>query len=1467
MSFLSIEQGTPVSEGNEIFFYIILYYILHLKEVKSGSCMPFHVLPAIKKNSGLLLFFFLLINLVQAQTEVQTSQHLPVTESNNVSSSTCLTSTFFKHFSLPGFKINIKKVQTTRDGNFLLAGSVIFPNNEEDGLLCIMNNNGYLINQNRYRINNKPLGIYTSKVKANGKILIAGIVHDAPDKVFISQLSSNLTTDWVKIITTPAAPVDVKLDCAYNDDVFFAVNMGNSIYYSLLNVSGTYIWSNTMSPAGLNNLAGIGHLDFAQLGILTNCTRAGLKVTEQTTINQSTGANVTVPYTIGNATDENYFTGMTSYSNRFIFSGVRKNNAAQFKLVRGIGYQSTSPEVEHAYTIPGTVDFNTSAAMDNAGDAMGFCFPDQGRLVFLRQNSNYQSGLDFTREYTVPTGTNISSITRSYFDGGFLFALNSADSSNFMLIKTDSIGTLPVCGFQTLNTSFTETFNLQNTPAVTTTGSGSNNSVTATSSLTPISLNTTADCNETWCPPVPSEDTCLSTYYKILRTNSHYDAFTDFYVMRNNIKLLVTVRNDRIWNENSYVYSLKRFDEKGNFMGAVKLLPGANGSIYLSRRINDQHIIFVTATTVNNLLALTFTLVNDDLQIVWTKTVTTSSQGEGYNFSSYGPDLITDAEGNIYLVANNLGFNETRKVLIYKMNAAGDQQWLKLYDVPGGIFGSTSATCTNTALVAVTEGNPRSASIRLDLATGQLLNAYTFNTFYSGASYHRFLKFSNGTIFYGGDNGNGRMTVNLLDSTGRPFRAKEINTSATNGRIMDVKDGNLFMAYGYNNGSVSRKVLIKTDTALSVIFAKEFINSDIPTPGGFMRINDEGDIYTAGNYAYGGLYGDHNAQMFAKFDPDGNLGTCGSINYTVPFVDYALNVQTAASNPFTTTFTPIAPIAIVFTPDTMGHRLSSILCSSALQCNSLDLAGNNIICQLNQPFTYQANRNAGCTGAATWLYDTTYAVLQTFTDTSATFTFRIPGNTWLKTKISTGCSFIIDSMLIQIQNSPQFFTLGEDAVLCPGGTIQLHAGGGFSTYQWQDNSNDSVFTVTQPGTYHVHVTNLCGDHFRDTIIVNSAIVPAFSIGSDATVCYADTLQLAASPGFVNYSWQPAVQINGVGQQVFIIPQQNVQVTSIGTTADGCKAYDTLNISSIIAMPVWLGNDTSFCQGRAVTLSAGAGYTQYTWSTGAITPSITASQAGMYWVKARDLNGCYAKDSFQVIQVYANPKPNLGSDFRICKNENRILDAGNFATYLWNTGSLNRSVSINIPGDYWVQVTDNNTCKGTDTVKLVGILPLPGNFLNPVDSICQRETLTIKASGTYNSYLWSTGATSPNTQVTIPGRYILTVADINNCSGKDTITIVTKNCTKAVYIPNAFTPNNDTYNDIFKASVYGTVLSFKLEVFNRYGQLVFISDDPLQGWDGRFKGQLQPFSTYTWRCTYQFEGMMHTSEKGTVILIR
>ena len=89
----------------------------------------------------------------------------------------------------------------------------------------------------------------------------------------------------------------------------------------------------------------------------------------------------------------------------------------------------------------------------------------------------------------------------------------------------------------------------------------------------------------------------------------------------------------------------------------------------------------------------------------------------------------------------------------------------------------------------------------------------------------------------------------------------------------------------------------------------------------------------------------------------------------------------------------------------------------------------------------------------------------------------------------------------------------------------------------------------------------------------------------------------------------------------------------------------------------------------------------------------------------------------------------------------------------------------------------------------------------------------------------------------------------------------------VYIPGAFTPNSDGRNDIFKALVFGKVVSFKLQVFSREGQLVFQTTDPAKGWDGLYKGMSYSTTTFVWQCSYQLEGQRPDYQKGTVILVR
>ena len=112
-----------------------------------------------------------------------------------------------------------------------------------------------------------------------------------------------------------------------------------------------------------------------------------------------------------------------------------------------------------------------------------------------------------------------------------------------------------------------------------------------------------------------------------------------------------------------------------------------------------------------------------------------------------------------------------------------------------------------------------------------------------------------------------------------------------------------------------------------------------------------------------------------------------------------------------------------------------------------------------------------------------------------------------------------------------------------------------------------------------------------------------------------------------------------------------------------------------------------------------------------------------------------------------------------------------------------------------------------------------------------------------------------------------VKDLNGCIGKDSIIVKEKQCTSGLYVPTAFTPNGDGLNDIFRPTLHGNVKQLTFTVYNRFGQLVFQTNNPGKGWDGKFGGILEESNVFVWICKYQFEGEESAIKKGTVLLIR
>jgi len=238
-----------------------------------------------------------------------------------------------------------------------------------------------------------------------------------------------------------------------------------------------------------------------------------------------------------------------------------------------------------------------------------------------------------------------------------------------------------------------------------------------------------------------------------------------------------------------------------------------------------------------------------------------------------------------------------------------------------------------------------------------------------------------------------------------------------------------------------------------------------------------------------------------------------------------------------------------------------------------------------------------------------------------------------------------------------------------------------------------------------------------------------------------------------------------------------------------------------------------------------------------------------------------------ITVYANPVVTLDPSPNLCKGSSKLLDAGNFETFLWNDGSKKRTLSVNSPGTYSVAVSDKNGCPGNGSTIISTLMPAPGNFLPGDTTLCTYGSLSITAQPGYNNYLWNDNSTGASITIRNPGLYWVEATDDNYCKGRDSILVGKKDCMQGFFIPNAFTPNHDGKNDLFRPQLFGNIKKYHFAIFNRWGQAVFESTDPEKGWDGSLAGSKQEANVFVWVCSYQFDGESSENKKGTVLLIR
>jgi len=434
-----------------------------------------------------------------------------------------------------------------------------------------------------------------------------------------------------------------------------------------------------------------------------------------------------------------------------------------------------------------------------------------------------------------------------------------------------------------------------------------------------------------------------------------------------------------------------------------------------------------------------------------------------------------------------------------------------------------------------------------------------------------------------------------------------------------------------------------------------------------------------------------------------------------------------------------------------------------------------------------------------------------------------------------------------------------DSVVCLGDTVTAtYTGSGIppgATFNWNfiggtpaTANTIGPHSVTWPTagvkTVTLDVSQAACPTVSDTQYVSVLALPVADAGLDVSICNGDSTTLTASGG-ATFIWS-----NG-NTTANIVVNPTATTTYTVTVSNGiCSGTDDV-IVTVNALPIITVTNDTVCNGDIGSLLA-SGASTYLWSNLSNANPLTANPTTTtsYTVTATDVNGC---TSTGVGEIYIIDYPSLSvssTDAHCSQSDGSVTvvatgGTGNYI-YAWNTASTSTNSTVNnIPaGTYTVTVSND----GCDTVASVVVANIPGPtasfILNPTQAEVNQSVVFTDMSTGATSWYWNLGdgevsiLTNPTHAYSMAGTFNVCLLVIDDFGCEDsTCSNVYINGLFTMYIPNAFSPDNDGVNEIFIPQGIGVDEDrYFMQIFDRWGQEVFETTDILEGWDGRVRGQ-------------------------------
>lgn len=427
----------------------------------------------------------------------------------------------------------------------------------------------------------------------------------------------------------------------------------------------------------------------------------------------------------------------------------------------------------------------------------------------------------------------------------------------------------------------------------------------------------------------------------------------------------------------------------------------------------------------------------------------------------------------------------------------------------------------------------------------------------------------------------------------------------------------------------------------------------------------------------------------------------------------------------------------------------------------------------------------------------------------------------------------------------------ENTVICDGDPLELTLVGEDSG-AWSTGESGSSITVTEAGIYTVAVQNLCGEA-EASVEVSVSPLPEINLlpEGEFTLCNNEAIELTVS-GVGDITWSDGSQ----AEQFTVTTAGDYHVTATNDCGSVTEEFSVSDGGVAPTANISISGEDSLCPGEETTLT-GEGQGDYLWSTGESDSEISVP-AGTYTLTVS--NACGSADDEVNIVLLPSPEFEINGapEAIICDDEVLVLEVESDAAPVWFDGTVGYSTIVTEPGTYEASLT---TVCGTFSTAIT-VIPSAVNADFTHSELTEGAPLEVNFINTSQGAIayewWVNGnmvsqVTNLERMFSYPDLYevLLVAIDAGGCIDTTTKVLDIQLVDNQFFVPNAFTPDYDGVNDVFR--VYGPeVEDFKLEIYNRWGELVYETTDQHDVWMGEVNGgeYFVQAEVFTWVLTYE-----------------